>query len=104
MGWYEPGRNPNHPGDPPPKWARLSRTGRLVLLITVIAGVVIGLVIMATRTAGAADRSDGATNQLSPSSPPTSSQRVEVPAAGTHFTVPAGWGFQVEVLPTASVV
>ena len=74
----------------------MSKTGRL--LITVIGGV--GLVIVATRTAGAADRIDGATNRPSPSSPPTSGQRVEIPEAGTALTIPAGWGFGVEMRPT----
>ena len=100
MAWYKPGRNPDHPGNAPPKWAPLSKAGRLVLLVSVIAGVVIGLMIVATRTTGAADAIDGATNQPSTSSLPTSGQRVEIPEAGMALTIPAGWGFQVEMRPT----
>jgi len=55
MAWYKPARNRNHPGDPPPKWAPISRAGRLVLVVTVIAGVVIAFVIIATRSAEATD-------------------------------------------------
>jgi hypothetical protein len=58
MGWYRPGRDPNHPGDAPPKWAPLSRTTRFALLFTVIAGVVIALMVISTRPAGAMDAAD----------------------------------------------
>jgi hypothetical protein len=46
---FRPGRNSRHPGDRPPMWAPLSRAGRLTLAIAVIAGVVIALMILATR-------------------------------------------------------
>jgi len=55
MGWYKPGRDQDHPGDPPPQWAPPSRTTRIALLLTVIAGVVIALMVISTRSAGATD-------------------------------------------------
>jgi hypothetical protein len=87
---YKPGRNPNHPGDPPPKWAPLSKRARLALLVTVIAGIVIALLILATRTAGAADGVGvGATPHASP--PPWFGGGVELPRYGLALTVPDGW-------------
>ena len=92
MAWYKPGRNPNHPGDPPPKWAPLSRRARLALLVTVIAGVVIALLIVATRSA---DATDGpgmtAIGRGAWLRSPTSGQRVEAPEAGVAVTFPNDW-------------
>jgi len=58
MGWYRPGRHPNHPGDPPPRWAPLSRGTRLALLLTVIAGIVIALAVISTRSTAAMEASE----------------------------------------------
>ena len=91
MGWYKPGRNPNHPGDPPPKWAPLSTRSRLALLVAVIAGVVIALMIISTRSAGAADGTGGTATVTGPSSPAESSQRVEVREAGNVVAFPEDW-------------
>lgn len=91
MAWYEPGRNPNHPGDPPPKWAPLSRTTRLALMVTVIAGIVIALVVITTRSADAADSADVATDPPGPESGAPSGQRVEMPWAGVAVTFPKDW-------------
>ena len=92
---FRPARNRNHPGDPPPKSAPLSKRGRLALLGTVIAGVVIALMIIVTRTAGAADDTDGAANVAGPSSPAESSQRVEVREAGYAVTLPEDWVVEI---------
>jgi hypothetical protein len=92
MAWYKPARNRDHPGDPPPKWAPISRAGRWVLVVTVIAGTVIALLIMTARTAGAADEMVVAT--ASPDTSPPSAmggQRVEVPEAGLAVTLPQAW-------------
>ena len=91
MAWYKPGRNPNHPGDPPPKWAPLSKTTRLALVVTVIAGVVIALLIVATRSAQATDGADAAMDQPTAVSPASSGQRVEMPWAGVAVTFPKDW-------------
>jgi hypothetical protein len=87
---YKPGRNPNHPGDPPPKWAPLSKWARLALLVTVIAGIVIAFLILATRTAGGAD-GVGERATPDPPPPPWFGGRVELPRYGLALTVPDGW-------------
>lgn len=93
---FRPARNRKHPGDPPPKWAPLGRTGRLVVLVTVIVGIVIALLIMTSRTAGAADSADGAASQPEPSSaPPWFGGRVEVPEAGFAATFPEDWVVEI---------
>ena len=92
---FRPARNPKHPGDPPPKWAPIGRTGRLVLLGTVIVGIIIAFVIMTTRTADAADDTDGTLALTGPSSSPGSSQRVEVREAGYAVTFPQGWVVEI---------
>jgi hypothetical protein len=69
----------------------MGRAGRLVLLVTVIVGVVIALLIMTTRTAGAADSADGAASQPEPSASPWFGGRVEVPEAGLAVTFPEDW-------------
>ena len=92
---FRPARNRKHPGDAPPTWAPTGRTGRLVLLGTVIAGVIIALVIIATRTADAADDTDGAATVAGPSSSPESSRRVEVREAGYAVTLPEDWVVEI---------
>jgi hypothetical protein len=69
--------------------------GRLVLLGTVIVGIIIALLIMTTRTAGAAGDTDGAATGAGPSSPPESSQRVEVLEAGYAVTFPEDWVVEI---------
>ncbi len=92
MAWFRPARNRDHPGDPPPRWAPISRAGRLVLVVTVITGIVIALMIMATRTTGATDDTDVATDSPGASQPPwTVGQRVEVPDAEFAMTFPEDW-------------
>jgi len=92
MAWYRPGRDPNHPGDPPPQWALLGKGTRIALLVTVIAGIVIALLIMSSRSAGAAQETDVTTILSVPSPTPwVGSQRVELPAAGLAVTFPADW-------------
>ena len=92
---FRPARNRKHPGDRPPKWAPIGRNGRLVLLGTVVAGVVIALVILTTRTAAAADDTGGAATMTGPSSPPESSQRLEVREAGYAVTFPKDWVVEI---------
>jgi hypothetical protein len=75
MAWYKPGRDPNHPGDPPPKWAPLGKGTRIALLVTVIAGVVIALLIISARSADASD----------------AAQHVEMPEAGLVASFRADW-------------
>ena len=65
-----------HPGDPPPRWG-LSKTGRLVIAVTVAVGVVIALMIIVARPAGASDDASGG--------------EVEMPEYGFAFTVPEWW-------------
>ena len=48
----------------------------------------------------AVDGNGGPTNQPSPSRLPPSGQRVEIPQAGMALTIPAEWGFRVEMRPT----
>lgn len=91
MAWYEPGRNSNHPGDPPPRWAPLSKAARLALAVTVIAGIVIALLIIASRSAAATDDTDAATIAPAAASPSVAGQRVEVPGAALAATFPADW-------------
>jgi len=68
MAWYKPGRDgPSRRS--PPKWAPMGRASRLVLAVTVIVGIAIALTIVATRTAGAADRTDGYAATPEPSRP-----------------------------------
>ncbi len=62
-----------HPGDPPPRWG-LSKTGRLVIAVTVAVGVVIALMIIVARPAGASDDAAG--------------DGVEMPEYGFAVTVP----------------
>ena len=90
MAWFKPARNRDHPGDPPPKWAPIGKAGRAALVVTVIVGIVIALLIIATRSAEATDGTDAANFA---SEPPSSAygQRVEVPAAGLAVTFPADW-------------
>lgn len=58
---FKPARNRNAPGDPPPRWAPISKAGRIVLVATVIAAIVIGIVLAVSRTdEPAAPASDGA--------------------------------------------
>ena len=85
MAWYKPGRNPNHPGDPPPKWAPLGKGTRIALLVTVIAGIVIALLIITTRSADAVSDHPGAASH------DVSGQRVEMPWAGVAVTFPEQW-------------
>ena len=92
---FRPARNRKHPGDRPPKWAPIGRTGRLVLLGTVVAGIVIALVILTARTAAAADDTGGAATMTGPSSPPESSQRIEVREAGYAVTFPEDWVVEI---------
>lgn len=97
MAWYKPGRDPDHPGDPPPKWARLSRTARLALLITVIAGIVIALLVITTRTAGAIEKADaGTVGSGSSPTPRVAGQLVEVPEAGLALTFPSDWVIELD--------
>ena len=92
MAWFKPARNSAHPGDPPPRWAPISRAGRLVLVVTVITGIVIALMITATRTAGATHDTDVAAVSPGAAPPPrTVGQRVEVPEAGLAVTFPEDW-------------
>lgn len=92
---FRPARNRKHPGDRPPKWAPIGRTGRFVLLGTVIVGIVIALVILTARTAAAADDTGGAATMTGPSSPPVSSQRIEVREAGYAVTFPEDWAVEI---------
>ncbi len=96
MAWFRPARNRDHPGDPPPKWAPMGRAGRVVLVITVIVGVVIALLIMSTRTAGAADGTDGPAATAESVAPPSFGQRVEVPEAGFAVTFPLDWEVSID--------
>ena len=92
MGWYKPGRNPNHPGDPPPKWAPLSKRGRFALLVAVIAGIATALILMATTSAGATDDTIVVTASPDPLPPSwNDGQRVEVPDPGLAMTFPERW-------------
>jgi hypothetical protein len=68
------GWRPTHPGDPTPKWG-VGRKGLLAIAITVVVGVVIALVVMGSRAAGAADGVAGAA--ASPEPPPLDG-RVEM--------------------------
>jgi len=60
----------------------MGRTRRLVLLFTVIAGVVIALMILATRPAGAVDGTVETANQPQLASAPCFHQRIEALEAG----------------------
>ena len=50
IGWHKPGRNATHPGDPPPRWALRSRASKVIMALTVVVGLVIGLILATTRT------------------------------------------------------
>ena len=86
------GWRPTHPGDPPPRWG-LSKAGRLVIAITVVVGVVIALVIVLGRPAGASDdvASPTMSQEPSPVPAPRFGVRVEMPEHGFAVTVPEGW-------------
>lgn len=88
MAWHRPGRNANHPGDPPPRWATLSRGQRLALLLTVIAGVTLALVLRVTGVAGGLEE----TLIQEPSHSPTVPQeQAEISGSGFVVTFPQGW-------------
>jgi hypothetical protein len=69
MGWYKPGRDGPSRSSRPKVWAPIGRVGCLVLAVTVIVGIAIALTIVATWTAGAADRADGYAATPEPSIP-----------------------------------
>jgi hypothetical protein len=75
----------------------MGRAGRLALVITIIAGVVIALMIMATRSAAASDDVDLTVTVPDPSVPleaspdPEASLRLVAPAHEFALTVPASW-------------
>ena len=95
MAWFRPAGDREHPGDPPPEWAPMGKAGRLVLVITVIVGVVIALLLVSSRTAGAADVADGPTTPES-AAPPSFGQRVEVSEAGFAVTFPIDWEVSID--------
>lgn len=90
---FRPYRNRNNPGDGPPKWG-LGRMGRLVIALTVVAGIVIALMIMATRPG---DASDGEASPATPQQPSPSTNlvrvggRVMLPEHGLAVTFPPQW-------------
>ena len=88
MSGFRPARNRQHPGDPPPEWAPLGRWGRIVILLTVIAGVVIALILSGTRSADALDDAPGA---ATPGPPPWLTGRVEFPGLGVASTISDEW-------------
>jgi len=88
---FRPARNRQHPGDRPPKWAPLGRFGRVAILLTVVAGVVIALLVIGTRPADALDEALNAPPEASPEPPPWFGGRVEMPEYGFAVTVPDGW-------------
>ena len=96
MAWFGTARHRDNPGDPPPGRAPVGRAGRLVLAVTVIAGVVIALLLVSTRTAGAADGADGTAVAQESVVPSSFGQRVEVPEAGIALTFPVDWEVRID--------
>jgi hypothetical protein len=90
MAWYKPGRDGPSRTSRLKVWAPMGRAGCLVLVVAVIVGVVIALMIVATRTAGAAGGTDGPATTPESVGPPSFGQRVEVSEAGFALTFPVG--------------
>jgi hypothetical protein len=81
---FRPYRNRNNPGDGPPKWG-LGKTGWIVIALTVVAGILIALMVIGTRSG---DASDGVAG---PAAPVGIGGYVEVPMHGFAVTLPPGW-------------